>query len=165
MVLDVLQSLFTPTNLAFLVGGVIIGIIFGAIPGLGANTAITLLLPVSFAMNATTAIIFMASIYCGGVSGGLISAILLGIPGTNANLATVYDGYAMAKKGQASKALGVGIFSSLISTFTSVLIAMLVWAPLARIAIKLGPWEYFSLCTAAMILRSNTEPIWKRSTL
>ena len=92
MVLDVLQSLFTPTNLAFLVGGVIIGIIFGAIPGLGANTAITLL-PVSFAMNATTAIIFMASIYCGGVSGGLISAILLGIPGTNANLATVYDGY------------------------------------------------------------------------
>lgn len=77
MVLDVLQSLFTPTNLAFLVGGVIIGIIFGAIPGLGANTAITLLLPVSFAMNATTAIIFMASIYCGGVSGGLISAIRL----------------------------------------------------------------------------------------
>ena len=152
MVLDVLQSLFTPTNLAFLVGGVIIGIIFGAIPGLGANTAITLLLPVSFAMNATTAIIFMASIYCGGVSGGLISAILLGIPGTNANLATVYDGYAMAKKGQASKALGVGIFSSLISTFTSVLIAMLVCAPLARIAIKLGPWEYFSLCTAAIVL-------------
>ena len=94
----------------------------------------------------------MASIYCGGVSGGLISAILLGIPGTNANLATVYDGYAMAKKGQASKALGVGIFSSLISTFTSVLIARLVCAPLARIAIKLGPWEYFSLCTDAIVL-------------
>lgn len=105
MVLDVLQSLFTPTNLAFLVGGVIIGIIFGAIPGLGANTAITLLLPVSFAMNATTAIIFMASIYCGGVSGGLISAILLGIPGTNANLATVYDGYAMAKRAKRAKRL------------------------------------------------------------
>ena len=57
MVLDVLQSLFTPTNLAFLVGGVIIGIIFGAIPGLGANTAIALLLPVSFAMNATLSFI------------------------------------------------------------------------------------------------------------
>ena len=150
MALSVIQELFTPLNLVFLVGGVIIGIIFGAIPGLGANTAITLLLPVSFAMNATTAIIFMASIYCGGVSGGLISAILLGIPGTNANLATVYDGYQMAKNGQASKALGVGIFSSLISTFTSVLIAMLVCAPLARVAIKLGPWEYFSLCTGNM---------------
>lgn len=152
MFLSVIQELFTPINLAFVVGGVIIGIIFGAIPGLGANTAITLLLPVSFAMNATTAIIFMASIYCGGVSGGLISAILLGIPGTNANLATVYDGHPMAKKGQASKALGIGIFSSLISTFTSVLIAMLVCAPLARLAIKCGPWEYFSLCTAAIVL-------------
>lgn len=152
MFLQVITSLFTPVNLAFLIGGVIIGIIFGAIPGLGANTAITLLLPVSFAMDPTTAIIFMASIYCGGVSGGLISAILIGIPGTNANLATVYDGYKMAQNGQASKALGVGIFSSLIATFTSVLIAMLVCAPLARIAIKLGPWEYFSLCTAAIVL-------------
>ncbi len=152
MFTSVLQSLFTPVNLFFLVSGVIIGIIFGAIPGIGANTAITLLLPVSFAMSATTAIIFMASIYCGGVSGGLISAILLGIPGTNANLATVYDGYTMAKNGQASKALGIGIFSSLIATFTSVLIAMLVCAPLARIAIKLGPWEYFSLCTASIVL-------------
>ena len=152
MFLDVLQALFTPFNLLLMVGGVAIGIIFGAIPGLGANTAITLLLPVSFAMTPTAAIIFMGSIYCGGVSGGLISSILLGIPGTNANLATVYDGYPMAKKGQASKALGVGIFSSLISTFLSVLIAMLVCAPLARIAIKLGPWEYFSLCTASIVL-------------
>lgn len=152
MFLDVLQALFTPFNLLLMVGGVAIGIIFGAIPGLGANTAITLLLPVSFAMTPTVAIIFMGSIYCGGVSGGLISSILLGIPGTNANLATVYDGYPMAKKGQASKALGVGIFSSLISTFLSVLIAMLVCAPLARIAIKLGPWEYFSLCTASIVL-------------
>lgn len=152
MFMTVIQELFMPVNLVFLIGGVIIGIIFGAIPGLGANTAITLLLPVSFAMNPTMAIIFMASIYCGGVSGGLISAILLGIPGTNANLATVYDGHAMAQNGQASKALGVGIFSSLISTFTSVLLAMLICAPLARIAIKMGPWEYFSLCTAAIVL-------------
>lgn len=152
MFVQVIQELFVPFNLLLMFGGIAIGIIFGAIPGLGANTAITLLLPVSFAMEPTTAIIFMGSIYCGGVSGGLISSILLGIPGTNANLATVYDGYPMAKKGQSSKALGVGIFSSLIATFLSVLIAMLVCAPLARIAIKLGPWEYFSLCTASIVL-------------
>lgn len=152
MFLSVIQELFSPQHLVLMIGGIAVGIIFGAIPGLGANTAITLLLPVSFAMRPTTAIIFMGSIYCGGVSGGLISSILLGIPGTNANLATVYDGYPMAKNGQASKALGIGIFSSLIATFFSVLIAMLVCAPLARIAIKLGPWEYFSLCTASIVL-------------
>jgi len=152
MVLEVLQTLFTPTNLLFMIGGVALGIVFGAIPGLSANTAITLMLPVSFAMEPTTAIIFMGSIYCGGVSGGLISAVLLGIPGTNANLATVYDGYPMARNGQASKALGVAVFSSAISCFVSILIAMLVCAPLARIAIKLGPWEYFSLCTASIVL-------------
>lgn len=152
MFLSVIQELFAPGNFILLLVGIAVGIIFGAIPGLGANTAITLLLPVSFAMDPTTAIIFMGAIYCGGVSGGLISSILLGIPGTNANLATVYDGYPMAQKGQASKALGIGIFSSLIATSISVLIAMLVCAPLARVAIKLGPWEYFSLCTAAIVL-------------
>lgn len=135
-----------------MIGGVALGIIFGAIPGLSANTAITLMLPVSFAMEPSTAIIFFGSIYCGGVSGGLISAVLLGIPGTNANLATTYDGYPMAKNGQPGKALGIAVFSSSIATFVSVLMAMLVCAPLARIAIKLGPWEYFSLCTASIVL-------------
>ena len=152
MIIEVLQELFSLGNLALVVVGTAIGIIFGAIPGLGANTAITLMLPVSFAMEPNSAIILFGSIYCGGCSGGLISSILIGIPGTNSNLATLYDGYPMAKKGQASKALGIGIFSSMIATFLSVFIAMLVCSPLARIAIKLGPWEYFSLCTASIVL-------------
>lgn len=117
MILQVLQELFSVGNFLLMVFGTAIGIIFGAIPGLGANTAITLMLPVSFAMNPISAIILFGSIYCGGCSGGLISSILIGIPGTNSNLATLYDGYPMAKKGQASKALGIGIFSSMIATF------------------------------------------------
>ena len=152
MILQVLQELFNVGNFALIVLGTAIGIIFGAIPGLGANTAITLMLPVSFAMDPISAIILFGAIYCGGCSGGLISSILIGIPGTNSNLATLYDGYPMAKKGQASKALGIGIFSSMIATFLSVFIAMMVCSPLARIAIKLGPWEYFSLCTASIVL-------------
>ena len=78
MLITVLHSLFTPLNVVLMVAGVIIGIVFGAIPGLSNCTAQALLLPVSFAMAPDTAIIFMSSIFVGGVSGGLISAILMG---------------------------------------------------------------------------------------
>ncbi len=152
MLATVLSSLFAPMNLLFVVGGVVIGIIFGAIPGLSNVTAIALLLPISFAMKSDSAIIFMGSIFVGGVSGGLVSSILLGVPGSNANIATCFDGYPMAQNGQASKALGIGILSSAISTMLSILIAMVCCAPIARLAVQLGPWEYFSLCTCAIVL-------------
>lgn len=152
MLITVLHSLFTPMNLALMVGGVIIGIVFGAIPGLSNCTAQALLLPISFAMKADSAIIFMSSIFVGGVSGGLISAILMGVPGSPANIATCFDGYPMAKKGRASRALGLSIFSSFIATLASVFIAMLVCDPVARVAVKMGPWEFFSLCACAIVL-------------
>ena len=152
MLLTVLEMLFSPTNILFMVGGVIIGIVFGAIPGLSCTTAIALLLPISFAMPPDSAIIFMGAIFVGGTSGGLVSAVLLGVPGSNANIATCFDGYPMAQNGHASKALGIGIFSSMIATLLSVAIAMVCCSPLARLAVMLGPWEFFSLCACAIVL-------------
>ena len=152
MILTVIQSLFTPLNIVLMIGGTIIGIVFGAIPGLSNCTAQALLLPISFAMKPDSAIIFMSSIFVGGVSGGLIASILLGVPGSPANIATCFDGYPMAKNGHASRALGLSVWSSFIATMVSVVIAMLVCTPVARIAVKMGPWEFFSLCVCAIVL-------------
>jgi len=152
MLQTVLSNLFDPTNVLFMFAGVIIGIIFGAIPGLSNTSGIALMLPVTFAMPAETAIIFLGSIYVGGMSGCLVSAILLGVPGAASSIATCFDGYPMSKNGKAGRALGIGIFSSAIATTASVFIAMLLTAPLARVAVKLGPWELFSLCVCAIVL-------------
>lgn len=152
MFLDTISILFTPVNLLMAAIGVVIGIVFGAIPGLSGTTAMALLLPVSFTMDKYTAIIFLGSAYIGAVSGGLIASILLGIPGTTSSVATVYDGYPMTLNGQSVKALGIGIVSSFIGTVGSVLVAMLFCPIIAKIAIKLGPWEIFSLCFCAIIL-------------
>ena len=148
----VLSQLFQTSNLLIIIAGTTIGIVFGAIPGLSAATGIALMLPVTFKMSSITGILFLGSIYIGGISGGLISAILLGVPGTPASVATVFDGYPMAKSGHSSKALGIGILSSFLGTTGSIVIAMFFCPTIARFAVKLGPWEIFSLCFCAIIL-------------
>ena len=95
MFLSTMSVLFTPSHLILGFAGVLVGIIFGAIPGLSGTTAMALLLPISFNMSSNAAIIFLGSTYVGAVSGGLISSILLGIPGTTSSVATTYDGYPM----------------------------------------------------------------------
>lgn len=152
MIVTVLGEMLTPSNFLIIIGGTILGIVFGAVPGLSATTGIALMLPVSFSMSSTTGILFLGAIYVGGISGGLISAILIGVPGTPASVATCFDGYPMAKNGRASRALGVGILSSFIGTFVSVLVSMLFCPLLARFAVRMGPWEIFSLCFCAIIL-------------
>lgn len=149
---QVLSILFQPINLSLGIIGSVVGILFGAIPGLSGTTAMALLLPISFGMNAYTGIIFLGSTYVGAVSGGLISSILLGIPGTTSSVATTYDGYPMTQNGNAVKALGIGIVSSFIGTIGSTLVAMFFCPFIAKIALKLGPWEIFSLCFCAIIL-------------
>lgn len=149
---EVVQSVFEPTNLLLMVLAAIIGIIFGAIPGLSGNTLLALFLPISYAINPVTSLIIVAGIYAGGGSGGLVSSVLLGVPGTGSNIATCFDGYPMAQGGRAGRALGIAVFSSFIAYTVSMIICMLVCDPLARIAIKLGPWEFFSLCSASIVL-------------
>ena len=134
--------LLNPVLILCVFVGVIIGIIFGSIPGLTATMAIVLFLPVTYSMDAISGISLLVALYIGGISGGLISAILLNIPGTPSSIATCLDGNAMARKGEAAKALGVGIVFSFIGTVIGIFFLILLTPLLAGMAIKFGPYEY-----------------------
>lgn len=134
-----------PMLIIVLAIGVFIGIVFGAIPGLTAALGVALALPFTFMMLPTQGITLLIGIYVGGISGGLVSAILLNIPGSPAALVTCFDGYPMAKNGKPGDALLIGVFSSLIGgTFSA--IALIIIAPqLAKVALVFGAWEYFAM--------------------
>lgn len=142
----------TPFSLLLVVVGVAVGIVFGAIPGLSATMAVALFLPVTYGLDSTTAMTMLMALYVGGVSGGLISAILLRIPGTPSSVATCFDGYPLAAKGQAAKALGVGIVFSFIGTIMSILALMFIAPVLARFAISFGFFEYFSIALFSLTM-------------
>lgn len=132
-------------NFLIIVVGVGIGIVFGALPGLTATMAVALCLPFSFGMGPISGFALLVALYVGGISGGLISAILINIPGTPSSIATTFDGSPMAKKGEAGKALGVGVFYSFLGTIFSIAVLIFVAPPLAEFALKFGPYEYFAL--------------------
>ncbi len=146
------MSLMTPVAIGLMLFGCVVGIIFGAIPGLSGMLGVALLLPVTFGMTEANGFALLLSVWVGGVSGAFISATLLGIPGSTSSIATCYDAYPMCRKGQVVKALKAGILGSFIGTFFSVIIATFLSPPIAHLAVKLGPWEYFSLCTCAIVL-------------
>lgn len=110
--------LSNPVTILLIFMGVAIGIVFGSIPGLTATMAVTMFLPITYTMSPIAGIALLIGLYIGGTSGGLISAILLNIPGTPASVATCFDGRPMALKGEAPKALGVGIFFSFLGTIS-----------------------------------------------
>lgn len=120
MIMQALTAIFTPTCLGLIVFGTILGIIFGSIPGLSATMAVVLFLPITFGMDPTNGISLLVGLYMGGISGGLISAILLKIPGTS-SISTVFDGGPMADHGEAGRALGVGILFSFIGSILGIL--------------------------------------------
>ena len=94
--------------------------------------------------------VLLLAIWIGGVSGTFISAVLIGIPGSSSAIATCFDGFPMTKKGQAGKALGIGMTASFIGTVVSVIIATVLSPVIAEFALHLGPWEYFTLCFCAI---------------
>ena len=127
MVVEGLMNVFgDPLVILFIAIGVIVGIIFGSIPGLTATMAIVMFLPVTYTMTSTQGISMLIALYIGGISGGLISAILLNIPGTPSSVATCFDGRPLAEKGQAAKALGVGVVFSFIGTVVGVLLLIVI---------------------------------------
>ena len=148
----ILQQTFNPYSLALLLAGNIVGIIFGAIPGLSGTLAVMLFMPLSYSMPTGPAIIFLISLWVGGCSGGFIGSVLLGIPGSPSSVATCFDGYPMAKQGKAGKALAIGMIASFIGTLTSAFAGALLSQSVADLAFKLGPWEYFALCFDAITL-------------
>jgi len=150
--LQALGILLQPANFLVMYVCALVGCVLGAIPGLSGGLGITLLLPMTFALNTELSFAMLVGMYVGGVSGSFIAAVLVGIPGSASSIGTCYDGYPMTKNGKAAKALSIGITGSFIGTFVSIIVAMLCSGAIADIALKLGPWEYFSLCLMAITM-------------
>lgn len=141
--------------MALIIGGVALGIIFGAIPGLTATMAVALCLPLTFGMEPLLSICLMVGLYIGGISGGLISAILLKIPGTPASIATCFDGHPMAARGEAGKALAVGILASFFGGLFSFIVLFTVSPYLAKFAMGFTPFDYFSIVLFSLTLMAS----------
>ncbi len=144
----ILQAL-EPVNLMMIVLGCTIGLLVGAMPGLGSVNGVAILLPITFLVPPTAAIIFLAAIYYGAMYGGAISSITLGIPGASTAVATVFDGRPLAQTGKADKALVAAAIASFIGGTISVILFTLFAPPLAQFALKFGPPEEFSLMVLA----------------
>lgn len=163
MSIEGLISVLDPMSILLCFLGVVIGIIFGSIPGLTSTMAVALCLPLTYGMSPLNGIAMLIALYVGGTSGGLISAILLKIPGTPSSVATTFDGSPMAERGEAGKALGIGIFYSFLGTVLSILALIFIAPQLAKVALKFGPQEYFAICLFAltMIGSMTGKNVWK----
>jgi putative tricarboxylic transport membrane protein len=128
-------SVLSAKTILLIGAGVILGIVFGAIPGLNTAMAVALCLPITYTLDAVNGIAMIMGLFIGGASGGLISAILLNIPGTAASIATTFDGYPMMRAGKAGKALGVGIVYSFIGGLISMLALIFIAPVLSDVAI------------------------------
>lgn len=139
---------FSPANLFYCLAGVLIGTFVGALPGIGALAAVSMLLPLSFHLEPTSALIMLAGVYYGSEYGGSIASILLNLPGTPANAITCLDGYPMSKQGRAGVALFITTIGSFIGGTLGILLLMLATPTVVAVALAFGPAEYF----AAMVL-------------
>jgi putative tricarboxylic transport membrane protein len=147
--MDGFITAFEPLNLAMIVIGCIVGLFVGAMPGLGSVNGVAILLPVTFLVPPTSAIIFLAAIYYGAMYGGAISSIMLGIPGASTAVATVFDGRPLAMKGEADRALIAAATASFVGGTISVVLFTLFAPPLADFALRFGPPEEFALMVLA----------------
>ncbi|SES11580.1 tripartite tricarboxylate transporter permease [Salipaludibacillus aurantiacus] len=140
-----LEETLNITTILIIAGSVFLGIFFGAIPGLTASLGIALLLPFTFGLGPVNGLAALLGMYVGATSGGMISATLIGIPGTGASIVTTFDGYPMAQQGKANRALSLGVFASLVGGVISMILLTFIAPLLARVALMFGPWEYFAL--------------------
>ncbi len=135
----------TPVNLFYAFIGVLIGTMVGVLPGIGPMSGVALLIPVTYNLNTASAIILMAGVYYGAMYGGSTTSILLNTPGESSSVVTAIDGYEMAKHGRAGSALAIAAIGSFVAGTFSVLMLNLLGPSLAKVAIRFGPPEYFSL--------------------
>jgi putative tricarboxylic transport membrane protein len=149
------MTIMEPMNFLAVFVGVLGGMILGAMPGLTAPMGVALLIPFTYGMMPIPAITMLVSLYCGATFGGSIAAILVHAPGTPAAAATTFDGYPMAQKGQAGRALGMACISSAIGGLFSVVVLILLAPLLAEVAIKFGPPEYFALSIFGLSMISS----------
>ncbi len=145
----------TLDNLFYCLMGAIVGTLVGILPGLGPIAGIALLIPATFGLNATSAIIMLAGIYYGAMYGGSTTSILLNVPGETASVITCIDGYQMAQKGRAGPALAIVAIGSFIAGTLGIFGLVFLAPPLAQAALTFGPPEYFSLMVFGFIVLSN----------
>lgn len=132
-------------NIGFMVIGVVLGIIVGVLPGLGGPNGVAILLPLTFGMDPTTAIILLSSIYWGALFGGAITSILFNIPGEAWSVATTFDGYPMAVQGRAAEALTAAFTASFVGAISGVVLITFVAPLVAAFALRFGPAEFFAV--------------------
>jgi putative tricarboxylic transport membrane protein len=139
------QVALQPENLFFAIVGVALGTVIGVLPGLGGANGVAILLPLTFAMPPTSAIILLTSLYWGALFGGAITSILFNIPGEPWSVATTFDGFPMARRGEGGQALTAAFTSSFVGALFSVVLITLFAPLLAEIALKFGPPEFFAI--------------------
>jgi putative tricarboxylic transport membrane protein len=136
----------------WIVPGLIVGLVFSAVPGISISMAMAIVLPLSLYLEFFPAIVFLTSVYTGGVFGGSVPAILMNIPGSPSSYATTFDGYPMTLKGQHNEALGLALFSSTLCCMLGYLFLLLMIEPMAAIVIKIGPIEMFVVALWGLLL-------------
>lgn len=146
------EAAFTLVNLAFIAAGITLGILIGAIPGLGSVTALAILIPVTFYMSPLPAIAFLVGVNKGGTSGGAIPAILLNSPGTPEAAASAFDGYPMTQRGEAKRAMKYALYSSVTGDMISDVLLIILVVPFAAVALQFGPLEYTAILVFAFSL-------------
>lgn len=145
LLLDGFVEILVPYNIMITFFGVLMGMLFGALPGINASMGVALLLPLTYGMTPIAGLTMLLGIYCGAIYGGSITAILINTPGTTAAACTTFDGHKLAQQGKAGKALGMATISSYIGGTFSVIVLIVLAPVLAKVALKFGPPEYFAL--------------------
>lgn len=150
----------TGPNLLYMLVGITLGILIGVLPGLGGANGVAILLPLTFSMNPTSAIIMLSCIYWGALFGGAITSILFNIPGEPWSVATTFDGFPMAQQGKAAQALTAAFTSSFVGAFFAVVLITFLAPWLAKFALKFGPAEFFAvqLLTFCSFVGMSKEP-------
>src|SRR5499425_2649614 len=157
------QIAITPFNLFVAVVGILLGTIIGVLPGLGGANGVAILLPLTFTMPPTSAIILLTSLYWGALFGGAITSILFNIPGEPWSVATTFDGFPMAQQGKAGEALTAAFTSSFVGALFAVIVITLVAPLVAKFALQFGPAEKFSVYFLAFcsFIGMGKEPPFK----
>ena len=148
---------FSPAVLPVLIFGVVGGIVLGALPGLTATMGVAILLPFTFGMEPTAALVMLIGVYIGGIYGGSIAAILLKTPGTPASAATVLDGHTLAAKGQAARALSISAIASFVGGLISTIILIAIAPMLANFALRFNAPEYFALALFGLTIIASVS--------
>src|SRR6266511_3677966 len=152
-----------PFNMMVMIVGIVLGVVIGVLPGLGGANGVAILLPLTFSMPPTSAIILLSCIYWGALFGGAITSILFNIPGEPWSVATTFDGYPLAQKGRAGNALTAAFTSSFVGALVAVIVITFLSPIVASFALEFGPPEFFAvyLLTFCAFVGMSKEPPFK----